>query len=249
MSALSWSPPALFGQISHGAFFPFREPRATGKDRKRPPFATGRGGDSGHRAHTLSSPHPPTSGLTRGRSEGLELLSDILMSGRPDLIIFNVWGLFWEGVGGECTRSGRERRGDRACQSEGLTDRRAVGTGDRGHPGPLWPDAGAFYWFIKLLTPHHPPHRKRSGRWMERSCQWGGRGPRTRGEGKGGRKMSKRGLWVNLSESGQRFGDGKAWIYTSNNQKVVNTVLKCLDDLTRAKYEKKYPSCALTFQT
>lgn len=69
----------LFGQISHGAFFPFR-----------PPFATGRGGDSGHRAHTLSSPHPPTGGLTRGRSEGLELLSDILMSGRPDQIIFNV---------------------------------------------------------------------------------------------------------------------------------------------------------------
>lgn len=55
-------------------------------------------------------------------------------------------------------------RGDRACQSEGLTDRQAVGTGDRGHPGPSWANMGAFYEFIKPLTPHHPVHRKCSGR-------------------------------------------------------------------------------------
>lgn len=40
--------------------------------------------------------------------------------------------------------------------------------------------------------------------------------------------MSKRGLWVNLSELGQRFRDGKARIYINNNQKVVNTVPKML---------------------
>lgn len=53
--------------------------------------------------------------------------------------------------------------GDGCCQSEGLTDRRAVGTGDTGHPGPSWANMGAYYGFIKLLTPHHPVHRKRSG--------------------------------------------------------------------------------------
>lgn len=54
---------------------------------------------------------------------------------------------------------------------------------------------------------------------------------------------------MNLSESGPRFSDGKARIYININPKVGNTVLKCFDDLTRAKHEKKYPSCALTFQT
>lgn len=66
----------------------------------------------------------------------------------------------WVGGGGGCSRSGRDPQGDRACQSEGLTDRQAVGTGDRGHPGPSWANVGGFYWFIKLLTPHHPVHRK-----------------------------------------------------------------------------------------
>lgn len=43
-----------------------------------------------------------------------------------------------------------------ACQSDVLTDKRAVGTGVRGHPGPSWANMGAFYWFIKLLTPLPP---------------------------------------------------------------------------------------------
>lgn len=54
--------------------------------------------------------------------------------------------------------------GDRACQSEGLTDRHTVGTDGIGHPGPSWANLEAFYGFIKLLTPHHPVHRKRTGR-------------------------------------------------------------------------------------
>lgn len=33
---------------------------------------------------------------------------------------------------------------DRACQSERLTDRQAVGMGDRGHPGPSWANMGPF---------------------------------------------------------------------------------------------------------
>ncbi len=78
-------------------------------------------------------------------------------------MIFNVCG-FWGEV--DVVGVGVSIRvwGDRACQSEGLTDRRAVGTGDRGHPGPSWANSGAFYGFIKPLTPHHPVHRKRSGR-------------------------------------------------------------------------------------
>lgn len=78
-------------------------------------------------------------------------------------MIFNAWlsGGRVDVVGvGVCVRLW----GDRACQSEGLTGRRAVGTGDRGHPGPSWANMGAFYGFIKLLTPRHPLHRKCSGR-------------------------------------------------------------------------------------
>lgn len=88
------------------------------------------------------------------------------MSGRPDRIISNACGFWGENVVG--VGMSLRVRGDRACQSDWLTD------GDRGHPQP----SGAFYEFIKLLTPHHYAHRKCSGSWMERSCQWGGRGLR-----------------------------------------------------------------------
>lgn len=69
-------------------------------------------------------------------------------------MIFNVCGFWGEDVVGV----GVTIRvwGDRACQSGGLTDMRAVGTGDRGHPRPSWANLGAFYGFIKLLTPITP---------------------------------------------------------------------------------------------
>lgn len=81
----------------------------------------------------------------------------ILMSGRPDRMISNACGFWGENVVGVgmCVRVW----GDRACQSDRLTDRQAVGTGDRGHPRP----SGAFYGFIKPLTPHHSVRRKCSG--------------------------------------------------------------------------------------
>lgn len=77
-----------------------------------------------------------------------------------------------------------------------------MGTGDRGHPGPSWANMGAFYWFIKLLTPHHPVHRKRSiaDEWRDHVNEEDGAQDKRRGWGEscGGRKMSKGELWVNL---------------------------------------------------
>lgn len=49
-------------------------------------------------------------------------------------MIFNVCG-FFGGVAVVGVGVSVRVWGDRACQSEGLTDRRAVGTGDRGHSG------------------------------------------------------------------------------------------------------------------
>lgn len=83
-------------------------------------------------------------------------------------MIFNVYVFFggarW-GMGVNVVEVGVRVRvwGDSVVSQKGLTDRRAVGTGDRGHPGPSWANMGAFYGFIKLLTPCHPGHRKRSG--------------------------------------------------------------------------------------
>lgn len=49
---------------------------------------------------TEPASRPPTAGLTRSQSEGLTLLSDILMSGRPDQIISLCWGLCFRRRGG-----------------------------------------------------------------------------------------------------------------------------------------------------
>lgn len=82
--------------------------------------------------------HPP---LRRGWNEGLKLLLAISMSGRPDPLILMCAGSVGVEEGG-CPCNGRV--GDRTCQSEGLTDRQAMGTGDRSHPGPSSTNMGAF---------------------------------------------------------------------------------------------------------
>lgn len=103
--------------------------------------------------------------------------------------------------GGVCvcvwSESGRERRGwgawgwggDRACQSDELTDRQAVGTGDRGHPGPSWPNTGVLLWFYQTADPPSP-YEQETLRQMNGEIMSGRKmGPGTRGR-LGGRKMS-----------------------------------------------------------
>lgn len=63
-------------------------------------------------------------------------------------------------------RGGRQGvGGDRACQSAGMTDRRAVGTGDRGHPGPSWANMGGLLWVYQTADPPRHPAQE-TGRQM-----------------------------------------------------------------------------------
>lgn len=127
----------------HGAFFLFRMWRAHKRRQKESLFLTGRAGVTGHRAYTLSSTDV---GPQRGAEAAVDHTNE--RWDRFSWMIFNV------GVGG-CAWRGRV--GDRPCQSDCVTDRWAVGRGDRGHPRPSRPNTGFFYWVIKLLTPSPPP--------------------------------------------------------------------------------------------
>lgn len=170
----------------------------TGKRQRRDPEFGGR--DEVGSLGTEPSSRPPTAALTRGQSKRLALLSDILMSGRPDQIIFSCWG--WglcSGRRGGCWMYFKwawDIRLTGRVSQKVVTDRRTVGTGDRGHPGLLWPNMGAFYWFIKPLTPHHPSTGNAlADEWRDHVNEEEGGG---RGDSRGGRGMSKRGLWMNL---------------------------------------------------
>lgn len=140
----------------------------------------------------------------------MKVLSLILMSARPDQLMFRVLGFFGGEVGGGgCSWSGCDPRGwggvTGACQSDVLTDKRAVGTGVRGHPGPSWAKLGAFYWFINLLTPLPPKITPCKGNaladeWRDHVIQKDGAWDKGQGEDEscGGGEMSKGEFWVNL---------------------------------------------------
>lgn len=94
MSLFSRRPPSLVGRFSmvHSSFSESGGPQ---EKTERDPVH-----DWTRWSHWAPCPHSvlpssPTGGLTRGQSEGLKLLSVILMSGRPDRMIFNVCGVFW----------------------------------------------------------------------------------------------------------------------------------------------------------
>lgn len=121
--------------------------------------------------------------------------------------MFRVLGFFWgeeaDVVGVGVTLRGGGVTG--ACQSDVLTDKRAVGTGVRGHPGPSWANMGAFYWFIKLLTPLPPKITPCKGNaladeWRDHVIQKDGAWDKGQGEDEscGGGEMSKGEFWLNL---------------------------------------------------
>lgn len=96
VSLFSRRPPSLVGRFStvHSSFSESGGPQ---EKTERDPVH-----DWTRWSHWAPCPHSvlpssPTGGLTRSQSEGLKLLSVILMSGRPDRMIFNVCGFFGGG--------------------------------------------------------------------------------------------------------------------------------------------------------
>lgn len=92
---------SVSGKSSHafGAFFLSKSRGAGEEDRMRPCSSLDEVESLGS-VPALPPPLLPSSssgGLTSCKGSRLLLLSVILMSGRPDSMIFNVWGLFWGG--------------------------------------------------------------------------------------------------------------------------------------------------------
>lgn len=128
MSPLSQHPPSLVGRLSW-RILPFQSVEGPREKTEREPVPEWTSWS--HWAPRLRSVLP----WWGGHTEGPKLLLIILMSDGTD---FTDWYLMGVGRGWAWRGCG----GDRPCQSDGLTDRWAVGRAGRGHPRPSWANMG-----------------------------------------------------------------------------------------------------------